>query len=148
MCVTFCHRLEILYWNHENCTRLTCEVVDDVGRCIDCIHQRQEGVCALTNAPLPVTGRCCHCNVTQKKGMRLVTRPMLAPLNVGDKAMVTVLEKLDVPVHNVCPGIIMIDPDELGLPFVYGEGTEPEEEDDDDLPFGPIDISEFEDFEW
>ena len=131
MCVTYCHRRGVLYWNHEDCTSLTCHLAEGPhGRCEDCRH-RQEALCRLTNGPLPDSGGCCHCNVDLVQGRQVVTPAMLELPGVGEEEnMVDVLNSLEAPYRVDETGRVVVDPDELGLPFTYGRGTESQ----DDLP--------------
>lgn len=80
MCVSYCHLRNLLYWNHESCSRDLCPVAGTIpGRCQNCRHQA-DGTCALTHAPLPGAGGCCHWNVTPVDGMIQITPAMIAPL--------------------------------------------------------------------
>jgi hypothetical protein len=125
MCVTYCHRRQVLYWNHEDCSSQTCPLVNGPhGRCDDCRHRRGD-ICRLTNAPLPESGGCCHGNVALAQGLRVVTRTMLEPLGVGAEEMVAeVLERWGAPYEVNGRGQVVVDPDELGIPTVYGLGAE------------------------
>ncbi len=146
MCLTYCHRRNVLYWNHVDCTLEICDVVSDVGQCDDCRHKRAT-TCVLTNAPLPVDGGCCHCNVELVQGPQVITPAMLAPLSLGGAEAVEALAEL-IPVGDV-DGEPVIDPDELGIPLVYGRGTEEIEEEEDYFSPGLVyEEVEFEDFEW
>lgn len=81
MCVTFCHRRRLLYWNHDPCTTDMCPVAGEAPRpCQTCRHRRDDDTCALTNASLPEAGGCCHWNVTLTGGLIPVTPAMVAPL--------------------------------------------------------------------
>jgi hypothetical protein len=79
--VTYCHRRCLLYWNHQDCAEEICPVASEAhGSCQTCRHQRGDETCALTNAPLPQAGGCCHWNVTLTEGLVQVTPGMVAPL--------------------------------------------------------------------
>lgn len=81
MCVTFCHRRRLLYWNHDPCTTDMCPVAGEAPRpCQTCRHRRDDDTCALTNASLPEAGGCCHWNVTLTGGLIPVTPGMVALL--------------------------------------------------------------------
>ncbi len=143
MCVTWCHRKKWLYWNHEHCSPFDCDVVREThGNCETCRHHR-ETVCVLTNAPLPESGGCCHWNVTRQEGLHAVSRDMLGPLHVNDRNIGDALDRLDAPAQLI-DGQWYVDPDDLGLPLVYGEGTEVEDESE----YAPSPAVEFENFEW
>ena len=81
MCVSYCYRQGVLFWNHDDCSSIFCPVVsEDHGSCQICRHRREEQICALTNAPLPEIGGCCHWNVQLVEGPVPVTPAMVAPL--------------------------------------------------------------------
>ena len=130
MCITFCHRRRVLYWNHADCHPFECEIALELhGRCLDCRHQNDDR-CGLTNAPLPDSGGCCHWNVAPTREPQIVTREMLAPLEFDIvESEVYLLKSLEAPYTWTSDGQLSIDPDMLGLPFTYGLGTErlPEE---------------------
>ncbi len=140
MCVSFCHRKQVLFWKHKDCEALASNGNDDPSacdfaagphsRCEDCRHRRDER-CSLTNAPLPECGGCCHHNVELVEGPQVVTRDMLAPLGLTwEVTEEFILLDLDVPYGRDWRKQITVDPDDLGLPFTYGLSTEhmPEEE--------------------
>lgn len=129
MCVTYCHRRGVVYWNHDDCSYLVCPLVaESHGRCASCRH-RQEDACALTHAPLPAEGGCCHWNVEPAQSQTMVTLDMLAPLGVeANETVAEVLDSLSTPYHVDAQGQPWIDPGRLGLPFSYGLGTESEPE--------------------
>jgi hypothetical protein len=125
MCVTFCHRRGVLYWNHASCAVETCDLARGPhGRCETCRHC-QADICRATNAPLP-DGGCCHWNVALVQGRVEITPAMLELLGSGSgETMDQVLERWEVPHHQLGPLVqVWIDPDELGIPAVYGMGTE------------------------
>jgi len=79
--VTYCHRRHLVYWNHEDCAEDICPVAGEAhGSCQSCRHRRGDESCALTNAPLPQAGGCCHWNVTRTEELVQVTPGMVAPL--------------------------------------------------------------------
>lgn len=127
MCVTFCHRRGVLYWNHDDCSFEFCPVVSEAhGHCLSCQYRQPAGdICALTRAPLPETGGCCHWNVELVSGLQPVTPQMLAPLNVtGPETVSDLLTSLAAP-HEVAAGDqVWIDPNRLGVPEIYGLGLE------------------------
>jgi len=126
MCVTFCHRRGVLYWNHASCEPQTCDLARGPhGRCETCLH-RQAGICRATNAPLPDAGGCCHWNVALVQGRVEITPAILDLLGSGPgETMDQVLERWEVPHHQLGHLVqVWIDPDELGVPEVYGIGTE------------------------
>lgn len=80
MCVTYCYVKRILFWNHNSCTEEICSLAGEAqGPCQTCCHRRDQ-VCALTNAPLPAAGGCCHWNARLIEGLVPVTPAMVAPL--------------------------------------------------------------------
>lgn len=125
MCVTYCHRQRVLFWNHDTCSFEVCPVVgEEHGRCCSCRYARGQ-TCALTRVPLPTVGGCCHWNVNLVTGPQLVTPEMLAPLGiVGPEPIEAILAGLDAPYQRDAAGQAWVDPDRLGLPEVYGVGTE------------------------
>jgi hypothetical protein len=121
--VTFCNRQKMLFWNHADCHPAECELAGQTAPCGSCRHRG--AVCALTNAPLPAQGGCCHWNIPLVAGRQEVTPRMLAILGLRpDETVEFVLQNLDVPYHCGPRGETMIDPEELGLPLTYGLGTE------------------------
>ncbi len=92
---------------------------------------RSGQICALTRAPLPELGGCCHHNITLLHGPQRVIREMLAPLHLGpnetDLERVLLIE--DVAYQVGSEGQLWVDPDNLALPKTYGLGTDhlPEE---------------------
>jgi hypothetical protein len=127
VCVSFCIKTSALFWNHEDCPAESCSFASGpYGHCEDCRHS-QDGRCALTNAPLPATeerGGCCHWNATPVQGWQIVTREMLAPLGIGpDELDVALLKSLEVP-YRLLDGQPAVDPASLGLPQIFGRGTE------------------------
>lgn len=143
MCVTWCYRRRLLFWNHEDCPTSLCEFAgQDASRCADCRYRRNDGYCALTNHSLPATGSCCHWNVTVTEGPQPVLAEMLGLLwPVEGESVATVLDRLDAPYTLADNGVVWVDPDTLGLPEVYGVGTD--EPDEPDIPI----LQNF-DFEW
>jgi hypothetical protein len=119
MCVTFCHRKRILFWNHDSCL---CSVADeeDYESCQTCLHRRGK-ICALTNEAILKSGGCCHCGVQMVAGVVQVTPAMAAPLVGFFDAVKNVMPK-DIPYQTVnrdwqvsaeyTPKL-----DELGIPF-------------------------------
>lgn len=127
MCITYCHRRNILYWDHEDCHPAQCELVRGPHRrCADCRHRR-EAICRLTNASLPESKGCCHYNVEVVHGPQLVTPEMLQLLQLDpDETVIEALEGRNVKHHlERTTGIVLIDPDELPVPTSsYGRGTD------------------------
>lgn len=131
MCVTFCHRRSVLFWNHEDCAGHCNLAYGQHGRCESCRHWRG-AICWLTNAPLPEAGGCCHHNVAPAWGWQVVTRAMLEPLGAGaEETVADVLSRWDAP-HRCLDeqGLaVVVDPDTLGIPIItYGVGTEAADE--------------------
>ncbi len=129
MCVTFCHRRWVLYWNHEPCSFEFCPfAVEKPRRCQSCRYRQASNLCGLTRAALPVPegkGGCCHWNIELVTGPQSVTADMLAPLGgPGLEPVETILAFLAAPYEVDEAGQVWIDPDRLGLPEVYGRGTE------------------------
>jgi hypothetical protein len=139
MCVTYCHRLGVLYWNHEPCSFEFCPfAVEESGQCNSCRHRQAVGaICGLTRAPLPQTGGCCHWNVDPVTGLQPVTPEMLAPLSVGPEPAAEILAGLDAPYEMDVAGQLWVKPGRLGVPDIYGLGTE-------ELPPEALDWSEWE----
>jgi hypothetical protein len=131
MCVTYCHRKRVLYWNHEDCADWGCELAEGPHEsCETCRHWRGR-VCWLTNAPLPDSGGCCHHDVGAAQGLQVVTREMLEPLGIGPgETLADVLARWDAPYEQLDRRgeAVVVDPDMLGIPVVYGAGTESEGE--------------------
>jgi hypothetical protein len=127
VCISMCHRLQILYWNHEDCG-VHCDLAHGPhGRCETCGHRAPAGMCRLTHAPLPEAGGCCHHDVALLQGWQVVTRVMLEPLGIGAGETVgDVLARWDVPHErgDQPGGAALVDPDQLALPATYGVGTE------------------------
>lgn len=130
MCVTWCHKTRVLFWNHDPCSFEFCPLVaEQHGYCASCRHRRGE-TCALTGAPLPCEQGCCHWNVEPTSGPQEITLRMLAPLGVEPhETVVNVLDSLSTPYQVDPQGNVWVEPARLGLPFTYGLGTE------DDLNF-------------
>lgn len=126
MCVSWCHKLNLLYWNHEDCSPALCDLAGRIeGLCQDCRH-RAGTLCGLTRAPLPDQGGCCHHNVTLARGAQPVAQADLILLWPDPAESVTaILDRLEAPYTVAGDGRVLVDPDELGLPERYGTGTEP-----------------------
>jgi hypothetical protein len=134
MCVSWCARKGVLFWNHSDCQPADCQFATEThGRCRDCRHKQDE-ICGLTRAPLPSvagSGGCCHWNVGPVSGLQIVTRSMLAPLGISiEETEEFVLRRLDVPYRLGTQGEVVVDTSSLATPFIFGEGSEhlPEEE--------------------
>jgi hypothetical protein len=131
MCVTFCHRTSVLYWNHDDCAGHCRLARGPHGRCRTCTH-REEAVCRLTRAPLPEAGGCCHHNVPAAWRWQVVTRAMLEPLGVTrGETPGQVLARWDAPYRALdrLGRVVLVDPGQLGVPEVaYGIGTVGEDE--------------------
>src|SRR5688572_30226035 len=126
MCVTFCHKLKRLYWDHEDCHSARCLLAGKPQEsCNSCRHKSGD-ICMLTNSLLPAEGGCCHYNVELVQGAQLVTRELLSLLEImPDETIVEALEYRNVRYHQGAGGdIIFVDPDELPLPTTYGRGTD------------------------
>ena len=124
MCLTFCHRREVLYWNHADCSYEFCPVVAETPRHCHSCRYRQGNICNLTRSPLPGQGGCCHWNVALVATPQPVTLEMLAPLGVGPEPAAEVLASLDAPYEVDAAGQVWVDPNRLGVPETYGLGTE------------------------
>jgi hypothetical protein len=134
VCLTWCHRRGVLYWNHDDCRRHGCELGGGPhGSCRDCRHCQGE-ICGLTRCALPGDGTgCCHHDVEPASGPQAVTAAVLAPLGAAaeqlDAAGISrLLDELDYAPHTVASGVVYVDPDQLGVPDAYGVGAT--EEDD------------------
>lgn len=124
MCVTWCHRTARLYWNHEDCPSSLCQFALIVqGKCADCRYNKN-GQCGLTRAALPSVGGCCHCNVELAQGPQPVTPATMTLLWTETNSLTRLLDTLDTPYTVDAAGQLWVDPDELGLPAVYGQGTD------------------------
>ena len=125
MCVTLCHVKKQLYFNHIDCNPWYCEFAGNPrGRCADCRY-RQGALCGLTRLPLPEAGGCCHWNVELTGGALKVTRSMIEMLEPGaNEAITDVLDGYDVPYRENEGGDVRVESGELGLPDVYGLGTD------------------------
>jgi hypothetical protein len=129
MCITWCHQRQILYWNHDHCHPVDCpRVREKHGRCEACPHRLEgEGrvLCGLTRAALPEQGGCCHWNVEVTQGRQKVTWEMLVLLDRSrSEPERVVLTMEDVPYQTDETGELWVDPDNLGLPYTYGLGTD------------------------
>ena len=81
MCVALCSRRRCLFWTHEDCSADFCPVVrEQHGPCQSCRHRQDDETCALTRAPLPESGGCCHWNVAPLGEPVRITPAMVAPL--------------------------------------------------------------------
>lgn len=131
MCVTFCHRRRVLYFNHRDCAPRDCLYAGQVeGWCETC-RWRQGELCGLTRQVLPATGGCCHWNVEVTQESQVVTPDLLVLLDVQPgEDLAAALAWWDVPYREQA-GQVLVDPEELALPETYGLGTEQE----DDEPF-------------
>jgi hypothetical protein len=131
MCVTFCHKRHLLFFTHEDCSLLQCRFADPDrwGSCHDCPHN-QEDRCGLTNAPTPVSGGgCCHwgtplVTAQQVIGVEQVT---LLPAFGRDQTVADILDGYGVA-YEAVDGRVLVEPDEMPLPLVYGRGTDPAED--------------------
>lgn len=127
MCVSWCHRLDVLYWNHLGCERHGCHLGQPQGiprTCTDCIHHRQ-GVCGLTGDDAPAEG-CCHWNVELTTGPQAVTDREVAPLQILGVSLATLPEWMDslgFP-YKLEQGSLSVDPDKLPVPDIYGQPTD------------------------
>ena len=142
MCVTWCHKGGLLYWNHDDCPVSLCDFAGQiVGQCEACRHRANQN-CTLTCAPLPEVGGCCHWNVTPAKGQQEIGAAELTILwRVGEEGVAETLDRMDVVYSTDAAGQVLLDPDDLGLPEVYGIGTEPSAQPD-------IPISQNYNFKW
>ncbi len=133
MCVSFCHRKTVLFWNHESCDARDCPVAAGPhGDCATCRHSRG-GMCDLTRAPQPADGGCCHHNVAVVAGRVEVSWDMLAPLLIRPEELVEqFLRDYDVPFYRGPQARVLVDPADLNLPRTYGIGTEAAGEEDMD----------------
>lgn len=124
MCVSYCHRRNLLYWNHESCAEFCPYVAEAHGPCTVCCHRR-DGQCGLTRAPLPADG-CCHYEVDLVRGPQVISLEMIDPLIIGrPTSLAGLLDDFEVPYQVGQDGqTLSVDPDELALPPVYGLPTE------------------------
>jgi len=128
MCLTYCARRGVIYWNHTDCDRLTCALTGEpTPPCETCRHRRSDASCrcGLTRAPLPAgAGGCCHHNVEPATGWQPVSRETLAPLAIRpDETVASVLQREGVSYRLDAAGRCLVDPLDLGLPNTFGFGT-------------------------
>lgn len=125
MCVTWCHRLGLLYFNHFDCDRRECRFAGVEGEdCAGCRHCRGS-ICGLTGAAHP-WGGCCHYNIERATGPQRVTAATVRLLYPGANELPgAVLDGFDLPYRIDEAGEVWFDPAGApGLPLVYGLGTE------------------------
>jgi hypothetical protein len=126
MCVSYCHRRNLLYWNHESCADFDCPFVAEAHRpCTICRHRLDEQ-CGLTRGPLPADSGCCHYELELAQGPQEISVDMVEPLIVGRPTSVTeLLDDFEVPYQVSLDGqTLTVDPDDLVLPLTYGVPTE------------------------
>ena len=135
MCITFCHRRRLLYQNHEDCELFFCPfATGPYPSCQSCCHRR-DGRCALTNAELPAQGGCCHHNVEPAEGPQSVGREMVEPLGLAVEDTELYVLRREAVIYDLRhDGTVTVNPDELGLPYTYGLGT-------DHMPVADLDWS-------
>ena len=124
MCVSWCHKTEQLFFNHEDCPPALCRFARGPHpSCDRCCH-RQGAVCGLTRTLLPQTGGCCHHNVTVTGGRRTISRLQVVLLGLGANETVgDVLQGFDVPSLETGADQ-QVDVDQLALPETYGQGAD------------------------
>jgi len=145
MCVSLCHRRKLLFFNHEDCRPVQCAFTEPAGNCGDCRH-RQGNVCGLTRATLPASGGCCHFNVNPITDDTLTATTntiALLGLRTGER-IETALDAYDV-YYEVSDdtGEVLVPIDDLAIPDIYGQGTEPEEKFEPDNFADRIDWADF-----
>jgi len=123
MCISFCHRREVLFLNHEDCPPSCPHAWEEHGRCRDCRH-RMGDLCGLTRMPLPDAGGCCHFNVEVVTEPQRITRADVfqVPRWMGE-TVVEVLEEFGVPHRKDARGVL-VDPARCVVPGIYGLGGE------------------------
>ena len=144
MCVSLCHKRQMLYFNHEDCLPVQCPFTVPMGRCTDCRHRRGD-LCGLTRAALPAASGCCHFNVALYAGDTLPATPETIAL-LGQRpgeSIETTLDAYDVYYEVSGTGVVSVPIDDLAIPDIYGQGTEPEEEFEPDNFVGRIDWADF-----
>lgn len=124
MCVSWCHRLGQLYWNHLDCSAHGCCLSRYVSSCDGCIYRGEE-LCELTGCDLPPGGSgCCHRNIILMTGNWLVTAQTVAPLGILGVDLSNLAQLLDwlnyTPYRINKDGQVYVDIDELALPEIYG----------------------------
>lgn len=129
MCLSYCHRRNVLWWNHASCRAADCAWAagnfPEHWRCVSCPH-RQGEQCGLTGMALPVRGGCCHFGVTRVHGQVVV--PGRALNYVWRDGLAAELGWAGVNYEmDAAEGTVQLDVDELAAPFIYGEGTEEDE---------------------
>ena len=140
MCLTYCHRRRVIYWNHSDCDRFTCKLAGKpTPPCKTCRHHRTDGRCGLTRSPLPAGGGgCCHHNVEPLTGLQPVSRETLAPLAIRpDETVAAVLQREGIDYRQAAPRLYLVDPLSLSSPYTFGVGT------DDHLPDEQFDWSDW-----
>lgn len=126
MCIAFCHRRRLLFWDHEDCHPADCEFAKGPhGSCSSCLYQ-ENGICLLTHAQLPVQRSCCHSNILLVQGARRVTQEMVGLLNLdANEHLAEALEERNVRYHlDEVSDLVLVDPDNLPVPLTYGLGTD------------------------
>lgn len=128
MCISYCHKRNLLYLNHYDCDHYNCDFAadDKLTSCDDCTHA-EGNTCRLTMNPLPLNRCCCHGNVPIPSNdetdlitldkVRLIASPF-------DTSIADVLDDYDVPFRINDNGDIEIAINELALPKHYGYGAE------------------------
>ncbi len=133
MCISFCHKQGWLYLNHQDCQLDDCQFGEGpYPSCHTCPHYRVN-LCFLTNTPHPETGCCHHNTELDAPGCQLLTTEMMALWSaVAQSPLAAVLPAEGVLVLKESDDGLLIDLDNLALPYLYGTGTEHISNDDFD----------------
>ena len=124
MCLTWCHQKQLLYWSHEDCWPQLCTLAGQTHPSCQSCRWVAADLCGLTRAPLPGTG-CCHWNVNLTQTAQKLTTEALAMLGLGyQEDVVDVLEAFDLPFRQDEAEQIWLNPDDLNLPQIYGQGSD------------------------
>lgn len=129
MCLTFCHKREILYDSDTDDVCGMCQHnFPDGKRCESCTHQqRGAATCALTAAPLPMRRWCCHHSLWRRylpgEGERVFgTHHLKGYLRL--RPLETVLTEYGVEYEPTGGDLCRVQMASLSVPLVYGVPVE------------------------
>ncbi len=120
MCLTFCHKRNILY---DSDTNEVCDVCPDnwgqYKSCQTCNHRRDKQ-CGLTSAPIPEDRWCCHYNVIQVDGTVLVEMEQLKGQSVRSLGLRHAFQIWDTEYSDEGDGQYQVILSSLAVPLVFG----------------------------